>query len=69
MLKKLPARHVDTGMGLERVTAVMQGKTSNYDTDLFRPLIDHIHKVQRLSANLSMQPFQQLDQVVFIALL
>ncbi len=45
-LEELPSKHVDTGMGLERVVNVLQGKTSNYDTDLFRPIIE---KVMELS--------------------
>jgi len=41
-LKPLPAFHVDTGMGFERLVAVCQKKSSNYDTDLFTPLLDKI---------------------------
>merc|ERR1719347_1071763 len=37
-LKTLPAKHIDCGMGLERLVSVIQNKTSNYDTDMFTPL-------------------------------
>ncbi|SFH80842.1 alanine--tRNA ligase [Halpernia frigidisoli] len=45
-LEKLPNKHVDTGMGFERLCMALQGKTSNYDTDVFTPLIS---KVEELS--------------------
>ncbi len=41
-LEQLPARHVDTGMGFERLVRAIQGKTSNYDTDVFQPIIQFI---------------------------
>jgi alanyl-tRNA synthetase len=44
-LEPLPATHVDTGMGLERLAMALQGKTSNYDTDLFQTLIQHMERV------------------------
>ncbi|HZI77900.1 MAG TPA: alanine--tRNA ligase [Vicinamibacterales bacterium] len=47
-LTPLPARCIDTGMGLERVTAVLQGKQSNYDTDLFTPLLARIGEMRGL---------------------
>ena len=43
----LPAQHVDTGMGFERVVKVIQGKTSNYDTDVFTPLMAAIQEVTK----------------------
>ena len=44
-LEKLPAQHVDTGMGFERLAMTVQGKKSNYDTDIFQPLIQNIAKL------------------------
>ncbi|MBV5319720.1 MAG: alanine--tRNA ligase [Chlorobium phaeobacteroides] len=53
-LEPLPQKHVDTGMGFERVCAVMQGKASNYDTDVFRPLFDRITEITGVSYNASL---------------
>ena len=47
-LEKLPAKHVDTGMGFERLCMALQGKTSNYDTDVFTPLIEKVEEITGL---------------------
>ena len=47
-LEKLPAQHVDTGMGFERLCMALQGKTSNYDTDVFTPLIEKVEQISGL---------------------
>ncbi|MFZ5518148.1 MAG: alanine--tRNA ligase [Candidatus Zhuqueibacterota bacterium] len=51
-LTELPAKHVDTGMGFERVVSVLQGVPSNYDTDIFKPIINKI-------AELTDSPYEQ----------
>jgi alanyl-tRNA synthetase len=43
-LESLPAKHVDTGMGFERLCMALQGKQSNYDTDVFQPIIQEISR-------------------------
>ena len=48
-LEKLPNKHIDTGMGFERLCMVLQNKTSNYDTDVFTPLIREIETLTNSS--------------------
>jgi alanyl-tRNA synthetase len=56
VLTPLPAPSIDTGMGLERISAVMQGTLSNYDTPLFMPLLQAIGKMSGHAYNQSMSP-------------
>ena len=55
-LKPLPAPSIDTGMGLERMCAVLQGVESNYDTDLFTPILDAIGSLAGRKYSRSMNP-------------
>ena len=48
-LYELPAKHVDTGMGFERVCAILQKKNSNYDTDVFMPIIAAVEKLSKVN--------------------
>lgn len=48
-LINLPNKHVDTGMGFERLSMVLQGKTSSYDTDVFQPIIQELEKITGFS--------------------
>jgi|HubBroStandDraft_2_1064218.scaffolds.fasta_scaffold19862_1 alanyl-tRNA synthetase len=59
-LQPLPARHVDTGMGFERLVRVLQGKHSNYDTDVFTGTIAAIGKIVR-------KPYENSDSKASVA--
>jgi len=55
-LQPLPAKHVDTGMGFERLVRSLQGKKSNYDTDVFQPLIQFISEKSGKKYNSAAKP-------------
>ena len=57
-LENLPAKHVDTGAGFERIVSVMQGKFNNYATDLFMPLIEKTEVLTGASFKKNPVPFQ-----------
>ena len=57
-LNKLSKNHVDTGAGLERIACILQAKKSNYETDLFQPIINEIEKLSKIKYNQDQVPFQ-----------
>jgi len=57
-LSGLPSKHVDTGAGFERIVSVLQGKLSNYSTDLFQPIIQKCEILTRNSSKITPVPFQ-----------
>lgn len=63
-LESLPARHIDTGMGFERLAQVLQGKRSNYDTDIFQPLISYISQVSGHSYRSGYGPEDRVDMAM-----
>jgi alanyl-tRNA synthetase len=64
-LHDLPAKHVDTGMGFERICAVLQKKNSNYDTDIFHPIIAEVVKLSKIKIekNLSEEALEKSEEI------
>jgi alanyl-tRNA synthetase len=67
-LEKLPARHVDTGMGFERLCVVLQGKQSNYDTDVFKPLLEKMEELSGLRYRPKDEEKHQKQLIINIAM-
>src|SRR5262249_30056269 len=63
-LTRLPAPAIDTGMGFERVTAVLQGKRSNYDTDLFTPVLVEIGRLSGRAYTGTAEPLDTSMRVI-----
>ena len=62
-LEKLPAQNVDTGMGFERLCMVLQGKQSNYDTDVFTPLIHKVEEITKTSYTNGIKVTPEQEQI------
>ena len=67
-LVKLPKQHVDTGMGFERLVRVLQGKQSNYETDVFSPLIQKIEELSALRYKPEEEDKHKKQQLINIAM-
>ena len=67
-LVKLPMQHVDTGMGFERLVRVLQNKQSNYDTDVFMPLIQKIEELSGLRYKPEDEAHHKKQQLINIAM-
>ena len=65
-LEKLPEKHIDTGMGFERLCMVLQDKTSNYDTDVFTPLIREIETLTNTTYGKSEKLIEQFELLPII---
>ncbi|MCL4133466.1 UNVERIFIED_CONTAM: hypothetical protein GTU68_020928, partial [Idotea baltica] len=67
-LLELPNKHVDTGMGFERLCMALQGKKTNYDTDIFRPIIKTIEKVESAKSDIAMRVIADHSRAVSFAI-
>lgn len=67
-LVPLKHKHIDTGMGFERLAMALQGKTSNYDTDIFQPIIKHIEKLSGLAYQTNEQLKDGKDTEINVAM-